>query len=69
MGLAAQALHLKVAVAGVERLAECWGGLGRPLKREHAGVPGLARSRVRRQPGFLGSLGQVSDYRADHVLS
>ena len=67
-GLAAEALHLEVAIAGVQRIAEGRGGLGRPLKGEHAGVPRLAGRGVGRQPGFLSPLGQVPDRGAKYVL-
>jgi len=42
MRLIAEALHLRVPIAGAEDVTERGGGLGRPLEGEHAAVPRLA---------------------------
>ena len=69
MGLAAEALHFEVAVAGVERIAEGRGRLCRSLEGEHAGVPGLTGEPVGVPAALSCPLGQMPDGGAEHVLS
>ena len=69
VGLAAEALHLEVSVAGVERVAERRGRLGRPLEGEHAGVPRLAGQYVGIPSNIGSTLGQMPDHRPEPVLA
>src|SRR5215208_76424 len=46
VGVAAEALHFEVMVAGVQRVTEDRGRLGRTLVAEHPHVPGLAACRL-----------------------
>jgi hypothetical protein len=52
MGVSAQAFNFKVEVAGIERIAQCRGGLGRTLIGDHAFIRCLAAELI----GFLARL-------------
>jgi hypothetical protein len=55
MGATAEAFHLKVKVAGIERIAQRRRGLGRTLKGRHTLVPGFASELI----GFLARFGRA----------
>lgn len=57
MGIAAQALHFEVAVAGVEGIAQGRGRLRRPVKREHASGPCFASKPVGSPTRVRGAFG------------
>ena len=61
VGVAPEATNLQIAVSRIERVAQRWRRLRRPLKAEHALVPRLAREPV----GFLARFGRTLCRRPD----
>jgi hypothetical protein len=46
MGIAAEAFHFEIQIAGIESITERWRRLGWSLEGEHAFVPGFAGKAV-----------------------
>lgn len=57
VGVAPETTNLKIAVAGVQRVAQHGGRLRRPLAAEHPHVPSFARQTIGLIARFLGALG------------
>lgn len=67
--VAAEALHLEIAIAGVEGVTEGGGRLCGPLERKHAGIPRLAGQAVGILSRVSSALCQYPDGSAEQVLT